>query len=400
MKRFIIDKIKSLITYFCFTLIRSFTKNNSTRTFGINAIGYINAEMGLGQAARNLLAALKEVGIPGVIFDLKVRLNNSERAVEHKFQTSNGCKYAINLIAIGPDIAYRVPFLMKFDDWANSYNVGYWFWELEKFPTQWKHTCNLMDEIWVNTDFVQNSLSQFHSCVYKVPMCIEFVEPRSKYTQSDFNLPSDCIVFLTSFDFNSSIARKNPQAVVSAFVSAFPVGDENCCLIIKTQNGEKNLVDYEAIQDLIRIDPRIRLFDEALNIEDTRALMKFADCYVSLHRSEGFGLGLAESMYLGKPVIGTAYSGNLDFMNSDNAFLVPYALVDVQPGEYLFGVGQIWAEADVGVAATMMRDVFHNPKVREAVGENAAAYMRANHSIAVVSEALKLRLSDISTRLS
>jgi glycosyltransferase involved in cell wall biosynthesis len=130
-----------------------------------------------------------------------------------------------------------------------------------------------------------------------------------------------------------------------------------------------------------------------------RALLSVIDCYVSLHRSEGLGLGMAESMYLGKPVIATAYSGKLEFMNEGNAALVSYELVPVKEGEYPFWRDQVWAEPNVAHAAQFMRKMVDEPNYRTSLGQQAAKYLREHHSYAQMGRAMQARLIAIAEQL-
>ena len=134
--------------------------------------------------------------------------------------------------------------------------------------------------------------------------------------------------------------------------------------------------------------PDVLVIDGHLPRAELGSLMAAADCYVSLHRSEGFGLTMAESMALGKPVIATAYSGNLDFMNDENSFLVPFSWATVPPGAGPYPVGARWADPDLDAAAAIMRTVVGSPDVAEAV---AARGPRGDAEVPQLGEALSIR---------
>ena len=106
------------------------------------------------------------------------------------------------------------------------------------------------------------------------------------------------------------------------------------------------------------------------------ALVAVADCYVSLHRTEGLGLTMAEAMAVGTPVVATAYSGNLDFMSQRSAMLVPAEEVEVGPGHYYPAHGH-WAEPDLDAAAAMMRGVAGDPELRRRLASAAAEELGA-----------------------
>ncbi len=162
-------------------------------------------------------------------------------------------------------------------------------------------------------------------------------------------------------------------------LEGFPAGDRRAALVVKTINGTHEPQALAALREATRDDPRIVVFDGFLEHEASVGLMMACDAFVSLHRSEGFGLGLAEAMYLGKPVIATGYSGNLDFMTPANSGLVRHRLVAVGPDDYLHGEGQRWAEPDTGHAAELMRRLVDEPRFARALGRAGAESIRRTH---------------------
>ncbi len=237
-----------------------------------------------------------------------------------------------------------------------------------------------MDEVWTASEFAALSVrtaTRKRVRVVPLPVSVSLSRP---YTRAEFGLPEDRFVFLFTLDFHSFLARKNATGLVAAFRAAFPAGDERVVLLIKTTNGHDRPAEVAHLREAIDGDARIELRDGYLGREDVFGLESVADAYVSLHRSEGFGLGLAESMYLGKPVIGTAYSGNLEFMTPENSCLVGYRLVDVRDGEYPYAYGQVWAEPDLDHAARLMRRLADDPAFAAALGRRAAADIRATLS--------------------
>lgn len=366
---------------------------------GVNLVGYAHAEMGLGEALRNTALALEDVQMPFLVRKLDVPLLNRQQNRALDSYVVDYCTYAVNLIGINPDLMYRMPLWLGYGEWACRYNIGYWFWELANFPAQWRYACHMVDEVWVNTDFVANAVRQAHPRVYKIPFAVSFDEPAALYDRRYFGLPEAGTHFLFSYDLNSSTARKNPGDVIRAFHQAFPMGDEPVVLVVKLINGEQSPAALSALKTSLKKDARICLIDRYLTTDEMRGLLKTADCYVSLHRAEGLGLGMAESMFLGKPVIATAYSGNMEFMNADNALLVPYSLVPVAEGEYPFATGQQWAAPDVSAAATFMRRVVAEPNEMLRIGDAACLYMHTHHSIDVMSQAIAKRLEALDQQL-
>jgi glycosyltransferase involved in cell wall biosynthesis len=366
---------------------------------GINFIGYYAAELGLGQALRSAVHAASAVRLPLGVRQLAIKMMSRQEDVSTAPFLSDKAQFSVNCICVNPDMLYRLPVWIKCEEWANRYNVGYWFWELSRFPPAWSYAQHLVDEVWVNTDFVALALTEVKVPVYKIPFAVEFDVCAAHAKREDFGLEKNHFVFCFSFDFHSQIARKNPQAVITAFKNAFAGSQAQVSLVIKTSNGSAHPEQHFILKELIAQDERIVMLDVQLTSEKMRALLSVIDCYVSLHRSEGLGLGMAESMYLGKPVIATAYSGNLEFMNEGNAALVSYELVPVKEGEYPFWRDQVWAEPNVAHAAQFMRKMVDEPNYRTSLGQQAAKYLREHHSYAQMGRAMQARLIAIAEQL-
>jgi glycosyltransferase involved in cell wall biosynthesis len=198
--------------------------------------------------------------------------------------------------------------------------------------------------------------------------------------RADFGLEGGDFIFLCSFDFNSYLARKNPLAAIEAFRRAFADRRPNVKLLIKSSNGHRHTENLRALLNAIGDDDRIIVRDEIIDRGDLGALQRCSDAYVSLHRAEGFGLGMAECMRLGKPVIATGWSGNVDFMTSVNSCLVNYRLVPVGEGEYPHYAGQYWAEPNVDHAAELMRRLVDDPEFAASIGTRAAQDIRTRLS--------------------
>jgi glycosyltransferase involved in cell wall biosynthesis len=378
-----------------FRWVQRHAADKSARYPGVNLVGYAHAEMGLGEALRNTARALEDVQMPFLVRKLDVPLLNRQdnRALDP--YVVDYCTYGVNLIGINPDLMYRIPVWLSYNEWARRYNIGYWFWELANFPAPWRYACRMVDEVWVNTDFVADAVRQVHDRVVKMPFAVAFDTPAPIYDRRYYGLPEGGTHFLFSYDLNSSTARKNPGDVIRAFHQAFPAGDEPVVLVVKLINGEQSPAALDALNQSLQHDHRICLIDRYLTTDEMRGLLNTADCYVSLHRAEGLGLGMAESMFQGKPVIATAYSGNMEFMNSENSCLVPYKLIPVASGEYPYHQGQKWAEPDIYAAAAWMARLVKEPDLRMTIGQRAAAYMRKHHARDVMGRAIQARLVEI-----
>jgi hypothetical protein len=186
--------------------------------------------------------------------------------------------------------------------------------------------------------------------------------------RSHFGLSKAAFVFLFIFDYMSVAQRKNPFGLVEAFRKAFRKKDD-VMLVLKSVHSERHPEDANELTDLCK-DHNIRIMDGVLSRKEVTSLIRAADCYASLHRSEGFGLTLAEAMSFEKPVIATGFSGNMEFMNPANSYLVKYQLTDINEdyGPYRGGV---WADPDVDHAAELMRYIYKNRGAAIEVGRRA-----------------------------
>jgi glycosyltransferase involved in cell wall biosynthesis len=138
------------------------------------------------------------------------------------------------------------------------------------------------------------------------------------------------------------------------------------------------------------------LKDEAMSRDELLGLENAVDAFVSLHRAEGFGLGLAEAMFLGKPAIGTAYSGNLEFMNESNSCLVNFELVTLAEGDYLYADPRFrWAEPDVEHAAHHMRRLVDDSAFRNRIAAAGRQDVRARFTRAATATLIQRRLTEV-----
>lgn len=362
---------------------------------GVNLLGYARGEFGVAENLRAYARCLEYRKAPFDIFNLDVGSASGQQDHALDAHFANTLPYGTNLFFLNADqmpIARSVLGRVAF---AEHLNIGYWAWELERFPQDWRCAFKLVDEVWAPSEFVRRAIgAATRKPVLRMPVPIEFTPPVN-LGRAYFGLPDDEFIFLFSYDFNGFVGRKNPEAVIAAFRRAFGDGASGVRLLIKSSNGRRFPAALAGLQQAVADDPRIALRDETLAREEMFGLQNASDCFVSLHRAEGFGLGLAECMYLGKPVIATAYSGNLDFMRADNSLLVDYALIPVRAGEYPYWRGQRWADADVAHAARLMRQVFEDRAFAKSVGNSAAASMRREHSRAVCASAVVERLQTL-----
>lgn len=268
-----------------------------------------------------------------------------------------------------------------------AYNIIYPFWELSRYPREWIPKLKLFDEVWAPSRFIADFLRPVCSQpVMHMPMAVE-VQFNTLLNRRALGLPESPYLFLFSFDYRSFPERKNPLALVEAFGKLVARGlPADVRLVIKQHGSDFSPAAQAAFAQLTAAIPasgaaeRIIVIDRVFTADEMKNLIRCCDCYISLHRSEGFGLGLAEAMYLGKPVIGTAYSGNMDFMTAENSCLVDYELIPVQAGHYIFAEGQVWAEPNVEQAVDFMGRLVQDRDFGRRLGASASRHMRTHFS--------------------
>lgn len=360
--------------------------------YGINVSGFIKGQFGLGEGVRSNIRSIKAANIPYCINDLNINvakyISNADDVDEH-FKATND--YAINLIQVNMDMIPKVVESVGTRYFEGKYNIGFWAWELENFPEESKTFFPLFNEIWVPSNFCAEAISKISPVpVLKFMHSIEIPEP--KYGRETFNLPEDKFIFLTMFDYYSSIDRKNPIAVIDAYTKAFGKDNPDVLLVIKSSISKEFTTDKQILMDKIDGNSSIILIEEILEKEHLYSLMNCSDCFVSLHCSEGFGLTMAEAMYLEKPVIGTAYSSNVEFMNNANSYLVNYSLVKTSSNFYYGTDNDYWAAADTEHAAQLMVEVFHHPEKALKIAKQAKIDVHRVLSPEIIGSKIKNRI--------
>ncbi|HEV7510191.1 MAG TPA: glycosyltransferase, partial [Candidatus Acidoferrum sp.] len=361
----------------------------------INVAGYFRAELGIGVAARSLLSALDAAGVPYNTLSFDATANRQDYPFADRVSENQAAD--INIICVNPD---QLPLFAEQTGPAlrhGRYTIGVWFWEVEDFPRSFHGAFNYVDEIWVASDFMRNAflkVSPKPVFKFRLPLLTPQVDP--SLSRADLNLP-DKFVFLFSFDFLSVLERKNPLGLIRAFARAFSNG-EGPSLVIKTINGDKRTVGTEKLRHASRGRSDIILLDGYLSSIENNTLTALSDCYVSLHRSEGFGLTIAEAMALGRPTIATGYSGNLEFMTTANSYLVAARRAGVGPEREPYPADTYWAEPDLEAAAKLLRQVYECPEDTQGMARRGAQDIRSLHSPATAGSIIRDRLATIRRR--
>jgi glycosyltransferase involved in cell wall biosynthesis len=364
---------------------------------GINVSGYFRTESGVGAAVRGYVRALRHLGAPLALEDLSdLNINRAEDRTLTRFDADH--PYEVNLVCADVEQHFALLSHLGEEYFDDRYNIAIWAWELPRFPKKWYDRFAYYDEIWVGTSFVANALAPVAPIpVVRIPPVLTMVTAGSREEgRRRLGVSPGEFVFLFIFDFHSHFARKNPLAAIEAFRAAFTPSDP-VRLVIKCVNGSSDPSDLKAMRAAALGHP-IFIHDGYWPAEEVRDLIAACDAYVSLHRSEGTGLTISDAMALGKPVIATDWSGNMDFMNVTNSFLVRYALVELTENVGPYQAREIWAEPSVEHAAELMRLVFEKPQEAGLRGQAAKQQIETNYSEKQVANLIRERLEAIAMR--
>lgn len=364
-------------------------RRRELRPAGLNVAGYFRAESGVGEMARLVLGGVERSGVPHSTFVYQARLSRQN----HNFEpTGRYPEYGTNLICVNADELY--PFVRDVGQKIlnNRYNVVLWWWELEEFPEISDDTHALFDEVWVGSEHVARAVrGRTNKPVHLLPVPIRRLD--TEPDRAGLGLP-DGFMFLFTFDFLSAFTRKNPLGVIEAFSRAFRP-NEGPVLVIKSVNGSAQVASLEMLRLAAAGRRDIVMMDGYLPPERKDALIASCDSYVSLHRAEGYGLGMAEAVALGKPVIATNYSGNLAFLNEQNSYLVNYETSSVPAETRPYREGVAWAEPDIDDAAAKMRHVYAHQEEAAQKGRLARQQARSIHTPEQTAEFIRLRMAEI-----
>ena len=361
---------------------------------GVNLVGYMHAESGIGEAARSTYRALQETDLPFCVIDYRVG-NVSRMNANIDCDMSDEFEYNTNIFQVNADQTGVV--IDHFGERVQGkYNIGFWYWELPELPSKFDFAFEHLDEIWVASEFVKAAIcGRTSKPVTIIPPSIS-VTIESELSRKELGLPQEGYLFFCMSDALSVGLRKNPVGSIKAFKMAFPT-DSNfkAFLVLKISNLSKDDALVSAVKAEIASDPRIILLDSYLDRDYLINIISVTDCYVSLHRSEGFGLPLAEAMALGKPVIATNWSGNVDFMTKENSFLVNYKLTELLADIGPYEAGQVWAEPDLEDAAEKMRLVASDTQLAAKIGLNAKSAISSGFSAKYAATKIHNRFHEI-----
>jgi glycosyltransferase involved in cell wall biosynthesis len=348
---------------------------------GISVSGYLKSEIGLGQSARNLIDALDGDGVPTSLHDFPLKGRDSDKKYVDRIQEVRDRRSNLHILPIA-ELPPR-----KYEIRKGVYNILYPYWELPSIPRYLCDYVSRYDEIWAPSTYIAEMFAALGAkvTIVRQPLPIPLLTSTSGRDRSSLK-------FLTYYDFDSSIVRKNIKAPIIAFQKAFP-NQRDVTLTVKARGSEgKGAREWLAHQ--AALDPRIRVIDETISRDDIDRLMMDCDAFISLHRSEGFGFGAAEALAAGKAVVSTDYSATTDFITTETGYPVQYDLIAVKKGEYPYWEDQVWADPRIDSAVGALQEIYTDRVGARTKGSKGREMMERLYSPAAVGAQIKILLHE------
>ncbi len=362
---------------------------------GVNIAGFLTADLGIGESARCMVRAVDAAGIPSALVPLRLNCKNRLGDSTYASRLQDANPHPVNIVHLDPPASPDLDHHHGKGFRADRYNIAYWAWELPEFPDAWLPHFAFFDEVWCPSEFVRAAIAAKSPVpVVTMPHAISFAQPVGD-GRARFGLPADRFLFLTLYDLNSYSERKNPRATVEAF-RASGLGREGAGLVVKVQNVAGNEADFAALQAALRDVPGAILLTDTLARAEVYLLESACDAFVSLHRSEGFGLAVAECMALGKPVISTNWSATAEFVDASNGCPVDFRLTTLTQSHGPYSKGQQWAEPDIAHAAASMRRLASDRRLCVELGAAARATIEQRFAPAIIGARYRRRLEAIA----
>ncbi|HEY5540443.1 MAG TPA: glycosyltransferase, partial [Coriobacteriia bacterium] len=367
-------------------------------TEGVNLAGYFTSELGLGESARQIAQALEAADVP-ITPVQGLRVPPTRQEAEFSPVGPEEAHHDVNIVVVNgeqmPDFARDVGEAF----FAGRPTIGVWWWEVDPYPAEeWAPALQWLDELWVGTDFIRGLIEPHIDVpvwVFPVPVSVQRLE--SPLDRAHFGWTDDETVFLYIWDYHSTEARKNPSGLVEAYRRAFPEGSK-ARLVLKCINHE-NLPEADEKVRLAAVGrDDIVVIDRFLSRREMHGLLELCDCYVSPHRSEGFGYTPAEAMLLGKPVVLTGYGGTTQYADETVARVVKWKPSQVGPGAHPYPPDGHWADPDLDDLADALRWIVEQPQAAAAMAERGRRRVAEQHNAVVSGTAMRERLDLVRAR--
>lgn len=367
--------------------------SSSTGQPGVNLVANIKGDTGLSQSSRILASVLSSSKYNYSIYHYQQvsAINHSDGSFIKHIRMD--FPYHINLVHINPHelpIAYAT---LPKKLWENRYNIAYWLWELEEFPEEWIPMLKLFHEVWTPSEFVTKSIRHRTDIpVHTIPYFIE-APTAPERDRSCFGLPESCFLFLCMYDCNSISERKNPLGAINAFKRAFQHTSSSVGLVIKLNHAQDEELCF--LRTMLQGYSNIFFLTDSMSKVAVNNLIACCDSFVSLHRAEGFGLVLAEAMWLGKPVVCTNWSANTEFAVPQACCPVDYRLIPLENDIGPYKKGQLWADPNEFQAAQYMSRLALDKTYYHTIATNAQQSVRQQLSLSNAVAKLEQRIEEI-----
>jgi len=359
---------------------------------GVNLFGYFNKNTGLAVGVNLMRNIIQKIKINFSAHNVNIDDNSLISPLDN-----NGKVWDISLFHINADQTGNfAPYLEK--EHLNTYKIGYWAWELERFPSEPLTNAKFLNDIWVPSNFIADSIER--SCFIRpkiIPHPVLEHDKNNFCLDTKFNFKNKFNV-TGIFDLNSYIDRKNPFGILKTYQKACKDKSfqKNSHLILKISGVfNKKRAISKILSEAKKSKISLTIIDQILSSSEMESLRNSTDVFISLHRSEGFGLNIIENMNAGNIVIATNYSGNTDYMNETNSLLVDYKLIPIQEGQYPYGEGQFWAEPDINDACEKLLWAFHNRNEAQNITKKAKSFIAKNYSIQAVGKIVEREIANI-----
>lgn len=369
----------------------------------VTLVGHAFAPHGMGEHLRVTFRALRAVGVDAWVRDIAMYdAEAQETASDVRSRLVTRLESDVSIFVMNGDERERGFRRLGAELDGAGHRIVYPAWELARYPDGWARELEHYHEVWAASRFTADAFARsVRIPVHHLPLPCQPVVTKL-FSRRHFGISDSAYAFIFFFDLTSYIDRKNPFALLSAFAklrAARPLADVQ--LVIKANHKRAHPDGFARL--LAALEPfggHARIVDRTLTDDEVKGIVRVGDAFVSLHRSEGFGFGPAEAMYFGRPVVATAYSGNVDYMTPETAHLVPYTLVPVREGQYPYGAGQVWAEPDVDAAAARMIELVDDPARGREMGARASAHVRTHFSLRAAGLRYASRLEQIGRAIA
>jgi glycosyltransferase involved in cell wall biosynthesis len=357
---------------------------------GLEVVGPLRSESGVGEASRAVVAGLDAAGVP-VLPMHPPDVPPSRQGAAFATAPLDGVRMPASLLCLTALETVAFAGQVGAGWFAGHRTAGLWWWEVEEFPEVLHPGFAHVDEVWAGSAHVRDAIARVSPVPVRhvrVPVRRAAPPPRSR---AALGLPEDGRpVFLTTFGYFSSVVRKNPGAVIDAFARAFAPGEAH--LVVKCIDEGHHPAEHAALLAHAASHPDVEVRGGYLDRDELDALIAAATAVVSLHRAEGFGFTPAEAMAQGVPVVGTRYGGVLDFMTDDNALLVDCRMVRIGEHGGPYPHDARWAEPEVEHAAVLLRRLADEPELAHRLGARAARDLADGWSAAAAGATLAAAL--------